>query len=430
MSLRRGKIRRMFAVRVVLTFSMLGGTVVAQDWPMWRGPVGNGVASVESAPLTWSREDNVKWHVSLARPGNGSPIVSGDRVFLTMAEDEEGKRRSLLCFDRDSGELVWKRTVEIGEAMPTHKTNPHCSTTPATDGERVVVWHASAGLHCYDFAGKPIWSRELGEFRHEWGHGTSPLIHDGRVVLQTGPGEEAFVTVLDLDTGETMWRHVEPDRRTPEEIEKKRMSGSWCTPLVEPIDGRAHVLCGLPTRVVAYDVERGAITWSCGGVAGKRGDLTYSSPSVASGVCLIQGGWEGPSLGVRIDGKGDVTETHRVWRREGVMSNVGSGIAIGDHFYIPDMGSIVHCIEAKTGKTKWKKRVGRGSSWSSIVSAAGRLYLTNQRGTTHVFEPNPEDLVVLASNGLEEQTNSTPAIAGSEIFLRTHEGLWCIAVEK
>ncbi len=415
-----------------LTLAALCATVSlqAQDWPQWRGPTGDGNVPEQSVPLTWDNETNVKWRTPLSHPGNGSPVVSNGRVFLTMREDDEGRGRSLLCFDRDSGRQLWKSTVTIDRAMPTHKANPHCSTTPATDGEHVVVWHASAGLFCYDFDGKEIWQRDLGEFRHQWGHGTSPVLYGDTVILHTGPGEETFVGAFRLADGETVWKTPEPNHLTPEQIEKKRLAGSWCTPLIHRVGDRDLVLCGQPTRVVAYDARDGAIVWWCDGVTAKRGDLTYSSPVVAGDVCVIVGGYVGPWIGVRMDGTGDVTKTHRVWYHEEKTSNCASGVFADGAIYIPEMGGFVHCIDPATGKSNWRARVGRGNSWGSILQTQGKLYMMNQQGATHVFEPNTEKLVTIATNELGETTNSTPAVADSEIFLRTHEHLYCITAGR
>lgn len=406
---------------------LLGPVLLAQDWPQWRGPRGDGHAPAQHVPLRWDRETHVAWRTPLARPGNGSPIVAAGRVFLTMAEDEGGKQRSLYCFDRADGRQLWVRTVAHGEEMPTHETNPHCSTTPACDGERVVVWHASAGLHAYSVDGDELWHADLGEFRHMWGHGTSPVLHGGHVVLHTGPGAQSFVAAFDMETGEQIWRTDEPPHLTPEQREQKRLAGSWCTPLVHRAGGRDLLLCGQPTRVVAYDAASGEIAWSCAGITSRRGDLTYSSPVVVGDVCFAVGGYVGPMLGVRVDGRGDVTETHRAWHYEEVMSNCASGVAVDGHVYIPDMGSFVRCVRGSDGETLWRKRVGRGNSWGSILHADGRLYMSAQNGVTYAFEPNSERLVVLAENDLGETTNATPAISDGELFVRTHEAIYCIS---
>src|SRR5262245_39248453 len=153
-------------MRLIAAILVLAGTATADDWPAWRGPDGNGLSEEKKAPTTWAPDKNVKWKAPLPQWGNGSPIVSKGRVFVTSAEDADGMKRSLLCFDRKDGKPLWKATVEFGKKETTHGTNGYCPTTPAADGERVVVWHGSAGLHCYDFEGKKLWSRELGDFPH------------------------------------------------------------------------------------------------------------------------------------------------------------------------------------------------------------------------------------------------------------------------
>ena len=175
----------------VVSWAILSTTALsAADWPMFRGPTLDGKSAEVSAATKWSLTENIRWSTPLPRPGNGSPIVSNGRVFVTSAEDAAGRQRSLYCFDESTGDEVWVRTVELDRTMPTHKTNPHGGTTPATDGKHVVVWHATAGLHCYDFDGEELWSRDLGEFKHMWGYGSSPILHDGRVILHSGPGQD------------------------------------------------------------------------------------------------------------------------------------------------------------------------------------------------------------------------------------------------
>jgi len=410
-----------------LGFALLAlGPLSAQDWPEFRGPTGDGMSASKGVPTVWSAENNVKWKVELARPANGSPVVSNGRVFLTLAQDEDGKRRSLCCFDRLNGKLLWTRTVTHDEKMPTHGTNPYGGSTPAADGKRVVVWHASAGLHCYDFEGKQLWSRDFGEFRHRWGYGTSPVLHQGTVILHTGPGKRVYVVALELATGKTIWKTEEPIDGDGQNNAEKRYMGSWCTPIVIDVEGQTQVLCTMSTRVVGYDIDDGKILWSCRGLAGKRGDLAYSSPVVIGDICLVVAGYEGPELGIRLGGDGDVTKTHRLWRNDNRPDNIGSGVAVAGKLYLPDARGFVVCLDPVTGERLWSERPAKGKMWGSIVFVDGNLFVTNQRGTTVVFEPDPKKLVVVARNDLGESTNSTPAFAGSELFLRTHKHLFCI----
>lgn len=405
---------------------LLTCSLAAQDWPAFRGPKGDGTCrSDQKPPLRWGGrfDTNIKWKVSLPRPANGSPVVSAGRVFLTCPRDPKGRRRALIAFDRRDGAELWSCTVEFDRVMPTHKTNPYCGSTPAADGKRVVVWHASAGLYCYDFDGKELWKRDLGEFRHRWGYGTSPVLHDGKVILHTGPGRRVFVTALDLEDGRTIWRTEEPLEGDGQDNAQGRLMGSWCTPLIV----RGQVLCTMPTRVVAYDPGNGRILWWCDGLSCKRGDLVYSSPVVAGDVCLVFGGYQGPELGIRLGGRVDVTSTHRLWRHPRRQSNVGSGVVVDGYLYRSTIRGDLVCVDPATGDRLWSERPAKAQIWGSIVYASGLLWVMNQEGTTIIFRPDPRKLVLVASNELSERTNSTPAISNGEIFLRTYEHLYCVA---
>lgn len=418
--------------RIVAVFGavfVLGNLASAADWPAFRGLKGNGIAIENDVPTEWSPDKNIKWKTKLPRPGNGSPIVSNGRVFLACAEDAQGLKRSLYCFDRADGAQLWVRTVELAKEMPTHETNPYCGSTPVADGERVVVWHSSGGLHCYDFAGNTLWSRDLGEFDHMWGYGSSPVLHQGRIFLNCGPGRKrSFVTGIELASGNTLWETDEPFKGDGNRNENGKYMGSWSTPVIAHVDGQDQVICTLPTRVNGYDPGSGKIVWTCDGIRGPKGDLAYSSPLILGDRCVTIGGFNGPGLGLRLGGTGNVTETNRLWRNEQNPQSIGTGVFIGKHVYRSNAGrpSVVQCIDAESGAVVWTGPAG-GSSWSSIVAAAGNLYLTNQEGTTLVFKPNPAQFKAVAVNELGEPSNSTMAISDGEIFIRTFENLYCIA---
>ncbi len=400
--------------------------VRAEDWPSFRGPTGDGVSNETAAPMTWTAEQNVKWRTPLPRPANGSPIVSNGRVFVTCAEDADGKQRSLYCFDRQDGKQLWVHTVDYGKKMPTHQTNPYGGSTPAADGSRVVVWHASAGLFCLDFAGQPLWSRELGEFEHIWGYGTSPVIYQDKVLLHTGPGARTFIAAFDLQTGKTLWEVEEPHQGPPSSREDGKYKGSWCTPIIASVQGIDQVICTMPTRVLAYAPEDGQVLWSCDGIRGPKGDLAYSQPLIGDDLLVAIGGFQGPGLALRLGGSGDITESHRLWRNETNPQSIGSGVFIDGHIYRPNAGpGTLECLEPKSNKVLWTER--SGSSWGSIVHVAGRCYVTGQDGSTVVFRPNPEKYEGLARNPLGEPSNSTIAVSDGEIFIRTFQHLYCIA---
>jgi len=411
-----------------LTVCLSTSVVLAADWPAFRGPNFDGISSEKTAPTEWTSTENIKWKVPLPRPGNGSPIVVGGRVFVTSAEDDEGRRRSLYCFDADSGKPLWTRTVSIDRKMPTHKTNPYCGTTPTSDGQRVVVWHATAGLFCYELDCQLIWKRNFGEFEHMWGYGSSPLFVDDRIILQTGPGKKrSFLALLEAERGESIWEVDEPFSGDGETNADGKYMGSWSTPLIDRSSGIPHVIVMHPTRVAAHDLETGKIVWSCRELNHPKGDLAYSSPVIGEGICVVTGGFGGPAMGIKLGGKDDVTESRRLWRTTRSPQSIGSGVLVDGYVYRPNTspGSL-ECLDPKSGETVWKKRASRAGFWSSIVMAGGIAYAVDQDGTTVVFKPSPEQFDLMALNELGEPSNATPAISNGHLFVRTDNHLYCI----
>ena len=408
---------------------LIGSQLSAGDWPAFRGPRGDGHAPGETGlAVEWGPESNVKWKVALPDAGNSSPIVVSGKVFVTCAEDR-GRERHLYCFDRESGDQLWRKTVAYDGVETTHATNPHSATTPVSDGKYVVVWESSAGMHCYDLNGELVWSRDLGTFEHIWGYASSPIIHDGKVIQLCGPGERTFLIALDLETGETVWETPEPGGSNAADY----YVGSWCTPVMADVGGNPEVLCAMPTRVAAYSPKSGQLLWTIGGVSSDRGDLAYASPVVSEGVAVQTGGFGGPALAFKLGGRGDMTLPNRLWHSgwgHGSPQRIGSGVIVDGHIYLAnadDRGSI-ECLNVETGEQTWRvPQTGDGPHWGSIVFADGRLYVSGQKGVTRVFAANPEEHELLAENDLGEQTNSTPAVSDGDIFLRTFGHIYCIS---
>lgn len=420
----RSSIRRHAPVVLLAVFAGMTAAADGADWPAFRGPAGTGIADEADVPLHWSNDEHVKWKAPLPGPGDSSPVVSGTRVFVSCAT-ESGKRRGLYCFDRRDGRQLWSQIVEFEGDEPTHETNPYCGSSPAADGRRVVVWHGSAGLHCYDYDGHRLWSRNLGSFRHIWGHGSSPVFYGDRILLNCGPGKRTFITAIDAATGQTLWQSDEPSGDDGEDRpgEKPVWVGSWSTPVVTQIDGRDQVVVSLPHRVQAYDPANGHLLWSCGGL----GDLVYTSVVVGDGVAAALGGFHGPAIGFKLGGSGDVTEQNRLWRvADKNPQRIGSGVILGDHLYVIDEPGQLECIDMQTGQAAWRGRLGGDKVWASLVAAAGRLYVTSQAGTTYVVAADPEEFKLLTKNELGEPSNSTLAVSDGQIFLRTFEHLICI----
>jgi outer membrane protein assembly factor BamB len=410
----------------------------AAEWPGWRGPTGDGVSTETSIPLKWSRTDSVRWKTPLPDEGNSSPVVWKDRVFITQATEKTdwppkgagnagpavARRRSLRCYSRADGQLLWQKDVIYDQKESTHLTNPFCSASPVTDGERVVVSHGSAGLFCYDFAGKEQWRKDVGKLEHIWGNASSPVLYGGLVILWAGPGERQVLLAADMTTGKTVWEHSEPGGNSGKE--KGSWLGSWSTPLVVHLPGRDELIVPVPHKLKAFDPKTGKELWSCDGM----GPLAYASPVVSSdGIVVAMSGFHGPDLAVRAGGNGDVTKT-RLWRHaEKIPQRIGSPIIVGKHAYLLSENGLAQCFDLQTGEDRWNKQRVSGSSWGSMAAAGERLYVTNLLGETMVLAAKPE-FEVLARNRLDERTLASPAISVGDIFIRTYKHLWCIGEKR
>jgi outer membrane protein assembly factor BamB len=400
------------------------GAATADNWPAWRGPTGDGRSAEADVPLHWSRTENVRWKAPLPDSGNSSPVVWNDRVFVTQALDK-GARRAVLCFDRADGKLLWQREVRFEGREPTHETNPYCSATPVTDGERVIASHGSAGMVCYDFAGRELWRKDLGTLEHIWGNASSPVLSGDLAILWCGPGGRQYLLAVDKATGRTVWEHAEPGGNAGHD--SKNWRGSWSTPVIAKIDGHDELILPVPEKLKGFDPKTGRELWSCAGL----GPLAYASPVVsADGIVVAVSGFHGPDLAVRAGGRGDVTTTHRLWRHaERIPQRVGSPVIAGGHAYLLNENGLAQCFELASGKDVWGKERISGASWGSFVAAGGRLYVTNQAGETLVLAASPE-FKLLARNPLGERTLASPAVSDGEIFIRTYKHLWCIGAAK
>jgi outer membrane protein assembly factor BamB len=392
----------------------------AEDWRQWRGPQGTGQSNEKAAPLTWSQTENIKWKIPLDGKGNSSPIVVGEKVFITHTPDKSSLR-GLLCYDRSSGKLLWKHEVPYREEEPTHNTNPFCSASPVSDGERVIAWYGSPGVTCYDLNGKIQWQQNLGKVEHIWGLGSSPMVFENLVLLNFGPGLNAFVVALDKHTGQEVWRREFPGQKSTKVGDYR---GSWSTPVFHREGDRDVLLLSLPNTLWAVDPRTGNDLWSCGGL----GDLSYTSPLIAGDIIIAMSGYGGPALAVKSGGSGDVTVTHRLWHHSMPKppQRVGSGVVVDGHIFILNEPGIAWCLDPKTGEKKWEQRLDGGVSWSSMTHVAGRLYINNTAGTTFVLEPNPTECKILAENVIRETTRASPAYSNGQIFIRTYENLYCI----
>ena len=416
--------RCFWSLVITVTFST---STIAENWPGWRGPRGDGTCTEKGLPTTWSTTENVAWKIALPERGNSTPVVWGDRVFVTQAIEKEN-RRTLMCFDRKEGKLLWQKGTEWKEKELTHGTNPYCASSAVTDGERVVAWFGSAGIFCYDNDGNELWKRDLGIQKHIWGYGASPVLHGDLCYLNFGPGERSFLIALNKKTGETVWNHDEPYNKEGTDEAKSGnpdYTGSWSSPLFREVNGRNELLISFPFRVCGMDPATGKEFWTCTGTNA----LAYTSPLFADGIVVGMGGYNGMSIALKAGGSGDVTKEQRLWRHPKTKQRIGSGVIHNGHIYIHNDPGIAECFELATGKLIWEERFKGGVNWSSVMLADNLCYTITQEGACNVFKASPK-FELVATNLLGEQSNSSIVPSDGQLFIRTHQHLWCIGSRK
>jgi outer membrane protein assembly factor BamB len=400
---------------------------LSDNWPAWRGPTGDGRCAEKNLPLKWAKDDNVRWRVPLSDPGHSTPVIWGERLFLTQS-NKDGSKRSVLCFSTSDGKLLWQRDTEYKEKEPTHATNPYCSASPANDGERVVASLGSAGMVCYDLDGKELWRKDVGPMRHAWGNASSPVLWGDLCILWIGPGKVQKLLAVDRKSGQNVWEHDEPGGKAEE---TRPFIGSWSTPAVVRVGDHDELILPVPGKVKGFDPENGKELWSCEGVRNPSNDLlAYATVVTADGVAVALGGFNGSILAVKPGGSGDVTEKQRLWYLpRGNRQMIGSPVISGEHVFIIDEPGTARCLELKTGKEVGKlDRIG-GTTWSSPILSEGRLYIPTMTGDVVVLSADPK-LEVLARNKMGEPIYASPAVSDGAIFIRTHKALWCVGPKK
>jgi outer membrane protein assembly factor BamB len=384
----------------------------AENWPRWRGPDGNAVSSETPLPLRWGPHENVRWKSRVAGEGFSSPVVWGDRIFLTAAR-EHGGWRVVHCLDRGAGTIVWSREVEDLNPERASSMTGHAASTPATDGRHVVAFFGNAGVACYDFNGKRLWHRRLGEFDSELGLASSPVLYRDRVVLVCDhDGDrftsfDSFLIALDLETGKDVWK-----------TERRGLRRSWSTPVLVPgVQGKPEVVVSAQDHLRAYDPETGRQLWQAAGLTG----WVAPSPVFGHGLIFATSGKDGPTLAVRPSGTGEVRPA---WQHAKGGPYVCSPLLYGDYLYLNNEQGVLSCYQARTGQLQYRERLD-GKFTGSPVAGDGKVYFTNEAGTTWVVKAGPT-FAVLARNALGEYCLASPAIAGGSLFIRTEEHLFCV----
>ena len=384
----------------------------AYFWPRWRGPSGQGLVDGSGYPDRWSATENVLWRSTVPGSGNSSPIVWADRVFLTTARDG-GRRLYMLAYRISDGSLLWETEVAPGPAERVHGKNGHASATPVTDGERVYASLGGRGLVALDLDGNVLWHTEIGQVANYHGPAGSPLLYRDRLIIYQDQEGGAFVAAYDTATGAEVWRTG------------RDASVGWGTPVAIRVAGRDELIVSSQHTVIAYDPDTGGELWRCGG---NRFEV-IPTPVVAAGLVFCTSGRAGPTLAIRPGGSGDVTDTHVAWSTPRGSPFVPSPIVVGNYLYtINDMSSVVTCFEAATGEVLWQERLGRpmreGFS-ASPVAVDGKVFFTNDNGTTFVVRAGPE-FELLHTNDIGASTLASPALVGGRWYIRTEVELLAV----
>jgi outer membrane protein assembly factor BamB len=381
----------------------------AKYWPRWRGPSGQGSVPPGKYANTWSPTRNVKWRVPVAGAGNSSPIVWGDRIYLTSAQDN-GARLSLLAFNRADGKQLWETVIPTDGIERVHQKNGHASATPVTDGRLIYASFGRHGLVGVDMSGKIVWHRKFGSINNYHGPAGSPVLYRDRLFLyqdHKGSSEQqAFVAAFDAQTGKTIWETLRTE------------TVGWGTPVVINTGTRDELIINSQRRVAAYDPANGKELWTVRGMTFE----VIPTPVVGDGLVFTSSGRAGPTLAIKPGGSGDVTDTHVVWSTPKGSPFVPSGVVHDGLLYlVNDMQSILTVYETTSGELVYQGRMGvaqrEGFSASPVV-VNNELYFTNDEGETFVVKAGRE-FNLMHTNSLGERTLASPALVGGMWYWRT-----------
>jgi len=387
-------------------------TAKAEAWPCWRGPRGDGTSIETNIPTNWDPA-NAVWKVELPGRGHASAIVWDDRIF-TVTGVEQTRQRVLICLDRNTGKLLWQQSVVTGPLEKLHKQNSHASGTPATDGRRVYVTFRVGddiivGAHNFD-DGRQVWLVRVGTHEGEWGFSNEPVLYKDMVIVDGDSKGDSFLIALGRDDGKTRWR-----------IKRTNKGISYSAPLIRQMAGRTQLIqCG-DRCVTSFDPDTGEQIWKVDGPSQEF--VATPVYSEKAGLVFISSSWPKQEIfAIRPDGRGDVTNTHVVWRDTKGAPYVPSLIVAGDYLLSISNSGVAFCYEAATGKVFWQEKFGKHHA--SPVLADGLAFFINDDGQINVIKPG-EKFERVAQYELGESCYASPAISDGQVFLRGFEHLFC-----
>jgi outer membrane protein assembly factor BamB len=444
-----------------VTWAQYPSQAVGENWPQWRGPYQTGVSNAENLPTTWSGTEHIVWKTPLPTWSGGTPIVWGDKIFLTsptkgtgdsvtpppeQRRERRGRRgrrggggRSpggdellLICVSRTGGEVLWQRELDTGNQL--HRKGNDSSPSPVTDGKHVWVVTGTGAVAAFDMAGNEIWKRNLqddyGRFGLNWGYASSPLLHNGILIIEVLHGyrtdDPSYIVAFNTATGEEVWRQERPTDALAESPD------AYTTPALLEHGGVTQIVISGADYVTGHHPDTGKEIWRSGGLNPyqERNYRVVGSPLIVEGI-IYAPTRKKPLLALRAGGTGDITDSHLLWKWDGAGApDVPTPVCDGTYFYMVDDRGLATCLDAKTGEVVWgPERTAQGTVSSSPILADGKLYITNEFAVTTVIDAGPA-FKVLATNELDgSYTLSSPAVSGSQLFMRTGTHLYCIGTE-
>jgi outer membrane protein assembly factor BamB len=408
------------SIVLVLCFVVLfTQALFAENWPQFRGPGGLGISQERNLPVRWSERENVFWKTTMPGYGSSSPIALNGKLYVTcysgygirgVSGRMEDLRLHVVCVDSKNGRIIWHK--EIKPILPESKSvrdHGYAAQTPVTDGEHLYIFFGKSGVFKFDLNGNQIWQTSVGTNTHGWGSGTSPVLYENLVIVNASVESKSLVAI-DKNTGKEVWR-------------AGGMDSSWNTPaLVKNPRGKYEVAVTVREWILAFDPKTGDELWRCEAIP------DYICPSIVSheGVLYALGARSSKTVAVKSGGRGDVTDTHKLWQVD-VGANVCSPVVHDGHLYwVSDRDRTAYCLSLDDGSVKYSERVD-SQPYASTLLADGRFYIVTRNGGTLVLAAKPQ-FEQLALNILDdESTFNASAIAyDGALFLRSDKNLYCI----
>ena len=409
------------AFLVLVVVALLSTNAAAQEWTRFRGPNGTGISGDKGIPVTWTEQD-FRWRVEIPGASHSQPVIWGDKLFLTTALDV-GKERVLLCLNKNDGKVLWEKKFPLPTHRPANRNSGFANGSPVVDAGRVIACFVSRDhfwVRAFDHAGNELWSRDLGTFESQHGHGASPIIYENTVIVTNDQDGDSFVIALDLKTGKPVWQT--PRRPSPEYT----AYGTPCV-LARPGSAPELLLSSQSHGISSLDAKTGAPNWE----APVYKIRVVASPVVAGDLVIGscgQGGGAGNYLSaIKLGGKGDVSKTHVAYTLRKATPYVPTPLYLDGRLYLISDAGIASAIEAATGRSIWSERL-RAEFFGSPVLIDGKIYCPSTKGEMLVLATG-DTFELLARNPLGEGTHSTPCVDGGRLYVKTFTHLVCVGAK-